>query len=236
VLGGGSDARTKNTFAYISPAMGGFGIAAAYSTDFTAKGATPVALADTPAVGLTTTLIAASSVSDAEDNDVWNINATYSNGPLYLGGAWGGGNGHDALGVGDHWRLAAGYTFGNFKVVGQYDNLEDNSTTVGTQPGDFDAWMVGGSYTMGAMVFKANYMEGEYDGEVPGDGYENQQWTVGMDYNLSKRTSVYALYVDGQNIVLGGGAGLADQVIGTGVGGTGDLDVSALSFGMVHSF
>jgi len=234
VLGGGSDMRTKNTFAYISPDMSGFGIAAAYSTDPSVVGATAVPFDPTQtSLGYA---ISSANTSDAEDRDVWNVNATYSNGPLYLGGAWGGGNGHDALGVGDHWRLAAGYTFGNFKVVGQYDNLEDNSTTVGTQPGDFDAWMVGGSYTMGAMVFKANYMEGEYDGEVPGDGYENQQWTVGMDYNLSKRTSVYALYVDGQNIVLGGGAGLADQVIGTGVGGDSDLDVSGLSFGMVHSF
>ena len=208
VLGGGSDARASNVVAYISPNFSGFNVIAAYVTDFT---------------GNTTT------APDADDKDVYNLNATYSNGPLYIGGAYGDGNGHEAAGLGSHWRLAAGYTFGNFKVVGQYDSLEDDSTTVGTQNGDYDAWMLGASYTMGAMVFKGNYMAGEYDGV---NGAEPEQWTVGMDYNLSKRTSVYALYADGDSIVLGGGAGSSDQ-IGSGAA---NGDVNAFSVGVTHSF
>ena len=208
VLGGGSDARASNVVAYISPNFSGFNVIAAYVTDFP---------------GNTTT------APDADDKDVYNLNATYSNGPLYLGAAYGDGNGHEAAGLGSHWRLAAGYTFGNFKVVGQYDSLEDDSTTVGTQNGDYDAWMLGASYTMGAMVFKGNYMAGEYDGV---NGAEPEQWTVGMDYNLSKRTSVYALYADGDSIVLGGGAGSSDQ-IGSGAA---NGDVNAFSVGVTHSF
>ena len=208
VMGGGSDTRANNVVAYISPNFSGFNVIAAYSTDFTG--------ANQPG-------------ADKDDADVYNLNATYSNGPLYLGLAYGDGNGHESLGLGAHWRAAAGYTFGNFKIVGQYDSLEDDSTTVGTQNGDYDAWMLGASYTMGAMVFKGNYMMGEYDGV---NGAEPEQWTVGMDYNLSKRTSVYALYADGDSIILGGGAGSSD-LIGSGAA---NGDVNAFSVGVTHSF
>jgi len=215
VLGGGSDTRASNVVAYISPNFSGFNVIAAYVTDFP---------------GNTTT------APDADDKDVYNLNATYSNGPLYLGAAYGDGNGHEAAGLGSHWRLAAGYTFGNFKVVGQYDSLEDDAT--GGQNGDFDGWMLGASYTMGAMVFKGNYMMGEYDGT---NGAEPEQWTVGMDYNLSKRTSVYALYVAGEEFApfngspsgLGSGAGISDVANSCA---TCDGDVSAFSVGIVHSF
>jgi len=194
--------------AYISPNFSGFNVIAAYSTDFTG--------ANQPG-------------ADKDDADVYNLNATYSNGPLYLGLAYGDGNGHESAGLGAQWRAAAGYTFGNFKIVGQYDSLEDDSTTVGTQNGDYDAWMLGASYTMGAMVFKGNYMAGEFDGT---NGAEPEQWTVGMDYNLSKRTSVYALYADGDSIVLGGGAGSSD-LVGSGAA---NGDVNAFSMGVTHAF
>jgi predicted porin len=213
VMGGGSDTRANNVVAYISPSFSGFSFIGAYSTDLSTGSSSP----------------------DADAGDVWNVNATYSNGPLYIGGAYGDGDGHEAAGLGAHWRLAAGYTFGNFKLVGQYDNLEDDAA--GGQNGDYDAWMAGASYTMGNMVFKGNYMMGEFDG--PG-GASPEQWTVGMDYNLSKRTSVYALYVAGEEFFassgvgsLGGGAGISD--VNTSCG-TCDGDISAFSVGVVHSF
>ena len=215
VMGGGSDTRANNVVAYISPNFSGFNVIAAYSTDFTGAGAG----------------------ADRDDTDVYNLNGTYSNGPLYLGLAYGDGNGHESAGLGAQWRAAAGYTFGNFKIVGQYDSLEDDSTTVGTQNGDYDAWMLGASYTMGAMVFKGNYMMGEFDGT---NGASPEQWTVGMDYNLSKRTSVYALYVAGEEFFassgvgsLGGGAAISDISPSCA---TCDGDVSAFSVGIVHSF
>lgn len=209
VMGGGSDTRANNVVAYISPNMGGFAITAAYSTD----------LGDTANLG------------DADGKDVYNLSGTYSNGPLYLGLAYGDGDGHEVAGVGSHWRAAAGYTFGNVKLVGQYDSLEDdNSVNAAAMNGDYDAWMVGASFTMGAMVFKGNYMTGEYDGA---GGAEPEQWTVGMDYNLSKRTTVYGLYVSGEDITLGGGAGLGDRNAScTTCGG----DISGFSVGVAHSF
>lgn len=208
VMGGGSDTRAKNVLAYISPDFSGFNIAAAYVTDFPGDTAT---------------------TGDLENKSVYNLNATYKNGPLFLGLGYGDGDGHEAAGVGAHMRGAAGFTFGNFKLVGQYDKLDDDNTVnAAALPGDFDAWMAGASFTMGAMVFKADYMDGDYDNS----SHDPKQWTVGMDYNLSKRTAVYALYADGENVTLGGGAGTSDR-IGSGVAGG---DVSAFSVGVTHTF
>lgn len=220
VMGGGSDTRAENVLAYISPNFSGFSVAAAYSTDPFQDGSEY------------------DNKADADEMSVYNLNATYNNGPLYVGVGYGDGDGHEALGLGAHWRVAAGYTFGNFKLVGQYDSLEEDVPVAVV--GDYDAWMVGGSYTMGAMVFKANYMEGEFDNV---DNFDINQWTLGMDYNLSKRTALYALYASGENVVLGSGGGSSDQIApgdsrfapaGWSVGT--NEDVSVFSIGMTHSF
>jgi predicted porin len=202
VLGGGSDTRANNVVAYISPNFSGFQFAGAWTNDVTNSATT----------------------GDVADRSAWNVNATYTNGPLFLGAAYGDGDYHDANSLEEHWRLAGSYAFGDFKVVGQYDALDSETSA------DYDAWMVGGQFTMGPMVFKANYMEGETDGV----NADKEQWTIGMDYNLSKRTSVYILYVDGQNITLGGGAGTSDRIAGAAA--TGDKDVSAIAMGLVHNF
>ncbi len=208
VMGGGSDTRADNVVAYVSPSFSGLTLSAAYTTDFNDPGG---------------------NNGEAEDRDAYNLSATYANGPLYLGLGFGDGNGHETAGLGKHWRLAAGYTFGNFKVVGQYDSLEDDTPAVGN--GDYDAWMLGASYTMGNIVLKANYMDGDFDATGAADP---SQWTIGADYNMSKRTTLFALYVSGENVTLGGGAGLADRIAGAAVAG--DDDISAFSVGVRHAF
>jgi predicted porin len=217
VLGGGADLRTKNTVAYISPSFSGLSLAAAYSTDPKAAGS------------LAAPVVAAGDTGDQADNGAYNLNATYANGPLFLGLGYGDGDYHENSGLGAHIRGAAGFTFGNFKVVGQYDRLEDDVVGSG-QPGDYDAWMVGGAFTMGNIVLKANYMEGEFDNA---NAPEPTQWTIGADYNLSKRSSVYALYASSEEgVVLGKGGGISDQIVSGDNGG----DNSVISVGMMHSF
>ena len=216
VLNGGSDTRSNNTIAYMTPEMGGFGIAAAYVTDL--------------------------GTDEVADATAYNLNATYKNGPLYLGLGYGDGDAHENRGFGSHMRGAAGFTFGNFKIVGQYDSLEDDSHVQG-QPGDFTAFMVGGAFTMGNVVLKANYMEGEYGGDAlavngagdptPQAARDVEQFTIGADYNLSKRTTVYALYAAGENITLGSGAGSTDPISSCNTCGG---DISVVSLGMTHTF
>jgi predicted porin len=86
--------------------------------------------------------------------------------------------------------------------------------------------MLGAQYKMGAWVFKGNYMDGDWDDSTS----DPTQWTIGVDYNLSKRTTIYALYADGENIVLGGGAGTSDQVKPD------NEDIGAFSIGITHTF
>jgi predicted porin len=202
VMGGGSDGRAQNVAAYLTPSMSGFSGAVAFTTDFKQSGST--------------------SLGDSEEGSAWNLSAAYENGPIYVGFGYGDGDYHENNNLEEHWRLAGAFNFGDFKVVGQYDAL---GSTVGN---DYDAWMIGGQFNMGAMTFKANYMDGEFDNSSA----DPEQWTLGVDYAMSKRTSVYALYVGGEYINLGARGGSSDQV-GSGVSGG---DISALSFGVVHNF
>ncbi len=213
VMGGGSDARAKNVLAYISPSFSGFSVAAAYTTDLKGDG-TQIKLG-TPAVAIDT--------GDQADNGAYNLNATYTNGPIYVGLGYGDGDYHENARLGAHIRAAGGLTFGNAKVVAQYDMLEAESGN------DMDAWMVGGSYTMGAIVLKANYMTKEYEISTA----EPTQYTIGADYNLSKRSTIYALYAaTEEGVILGSGAGSSDTIVSGDVGG----DNAVLSVGVVHSF
>ncbi len=111
-------------------------------------------------------------------------------------------------------RFGASYTMGAVKAAVTHQTVkEDNGI-------DLASTVAGASYTMGPVVLKAQY------GKANDKGATNQdatQWTVGADYNLSKRTAVYALYssVDGDNV-----GGVAGQ--------DGDLTLTAL--GLKHSF
>jgi predicted porin len=205
VMGGGSDIRAKNTVAYITPAMGGFGAAIAYTTDPKAEGST-FDKADT---------------GDRTDNSAYNLNVTYANGPLYLGFGYGDGDFHENNGLEEHMRFAGGFTMGAAKIVAQYDSLAAESGN------DYSAFMVGGAFTMGNVVLKANYMAGEFEDTDA----EPSQVTIGADYNVSKRTSLYALYAASEDgVVFGSGAGSSDTIV------AGDDENSVISLGMTHSF
>ena len=201
VMGGGSDTRVDNVAVYVSPNFSGFNVTAAYFTD------------DNPVAS-----------PDGDNQGAYNLSATYKNGPLYLGLGYGDGDHHEAAGLGAHWRAAAGFTMGALKFVGQYDKLDGDTAGVYTK-GDYDAWMAGAAYTMGAITLKANYMDGDYDHAA-----DRKQWNIGADYTMSKRTKVYAVYTDGDNVILGAGAGSSDQIAPA------TDDIMGLSLGMVHTF
>lgn len=195
-----SDSREKNSVTYMSPNFGGFAFEGQYGNS---KNST--------------------TAGDAADDSMWSLNGTYNNGPLLLGLAYADGDALETAGVDKNWRAVAGYSFGNFKVVGQYDKSKAE-----TGFNDFDAWMLGAGYTMGNVVLKANYMKGDIDNT----SNDPKQWTIGADYNLSKRTTVYALYANGEYITLGSGTGGSDRI---GSGAT-NGDVNAFSVGMMHTF
>ena len=212
VTGVDSDTRGKNSVTYMSPSFSGLAFAAQYSNSMEA----PIVDGGMGPSG---------NNGDFADDSFWSLNGTYTNGPLFVGLGYSAGDALEAVGVDKEWRVAAGYSFGNFKVVGQYDK-SDGETSVDA---DFDSWLLGAAYTMGNVVLKANYM----DGDVDGSSNDPKQWTIGADYNLSKRTTVYALYADGEYIAFGSGVGSTDQV---GSCATCGGDVSVFSLGMIHTF
>jgi predicted porin len=241
VLGVGQDIRADNVIAYISPNWTGFSFAAAYSTDPNSKGTAPITVIAVPPAAPTGTKPATDqSAADAADLDVYSLNATYANGPFYVGFAYGDGDYHSANGLGAQYRVAGGFSMGAFKLVGQWDDLEADSNTGLGALGDFDGYMVGASFTMGNWVFKGNWASGDYSLAA-----DPEQWNLGVDYNMSKRTTVYAVYTDGDNVTLGKGGGASDQFAGTscnvagyctGVNQGATGGVQAFTLGVAHTF
>ncbi len=203
------DLRTKNTIAYVSPDFDGFNAVAAYVSDWNAN----------PASGL-----------DNNDYDAWSINGTYKNGPLMLGAAYENHNSAAANSDSDMWRIVGGFDIAGFKLAALYESMDGGSAV---SRDSRDAYGLFGSYMMGAWNFKANYLNAD-DSDFGNDGAD--QWTIGADYVLSKRTTVYGYYASVSNDSLGGyglgaGAGASDQTIGNA-----NSSPDSFGIGMRHSF
>jgi predicted porin len=204
------DTRAGNTVAYISPNFNGLTAAVAY-------------------IGVQ------NPESAGEDNkDAWSVAAMYDNGPLFgtvayevynggAGGASGVATSHDA------WKVGFGYKFGDTKVGVVYENIEHDTAA---QTSTRDAWYVSLAHNMGPMVLKAAYGKANASDHAT-DKDEATLWTLGVDYNMSKRTALYAVYAD-----------LSQGAQGDyGMGDGGKLyvpaqgkDASAFSVGIKHTF
>ncbi|MDQ1314498.1 MAG: hypothetical protein QG662_607 [Pseudomonadota bacterium] len=161
------DARPAQAIAYISPNFSGFTFAGA----------------------IVATNLDGNGVNDNQNNsnmDAVSLSGTYENGPLYAALAYQ--EAEDistAAGTQDSaaWKIGAGYKFGDVKVGFVYEDVE----LVGN---DLQDALYGNvAYSMGAITLKAQY--GELDVAT---GADASKLTLGVDYNLSKRTNVYALY------------------------------------------
>jgi predicted porin len=203
------DLRTKNTVAYVSPDFGGFSGVVAYVSDWNAN----------PASGL-----------DNTSFDAYSLNGTYKNGPLMLGGAYEKHKSPNAAQRADMWRLVGGFDIAGFKLAALYENMSGNgnSSTLSR-----DAYGLFGSYAMGAFNLKANYLNASKS-DAGNDGAD--QWTIGADYALSKRTTAYAYYAKVSNDSLGGyGLGANDGGSDATIGNAGS-NPDSIGFGVRHSF
>jgi len=201
-----ADERGDNSIMYRSPKMNGFGVALMYSADTTQ-----------------TTNV------DDNDTDSWSANATYNNGPLYVGFGYLDNN-VSASADEQVWRLSASYKFGAFKVVGLYQDVNDAGGSAGT---DNEAWGIGGAYTFGNNVIKAQYYSMDDVGSTANSGAD--MFALGIDHKFSKRTTLYAAYADTDND--------ANQDAGMNSGGRTDdndpttgRDQDGFSIGLIHNF
>ena len=105
------------------------------------------------------------------------------------------------------------------------------------------AWYVPISYQMGSNTFKLAYTKAGKSNQKSSTGADlsgsdgANQWSLGVNHAMSKRTSVYALYSQVRNDSNGsyslGGAGTGIQAVAPGSYGS---DPRAVSIGMITSF
>jgi predicted porin len=113
-------------------------------------------------------------------------------------------------------------------TVGAYYQLSELETGPGgLDVGKRNAFRLSAMYTMGASEIHANY--GWADDWDDLDDSKAQQFTIGYNYNLSKRTKVYAFYTKVDN------GGALSYFGATSAGGE-VLDPSSLAIGVRHNF
>ena len=141
----------------------------------------------------------------------YDLAANYNLGALHLGAGYSQVDSDKQLG------LRALYTFGQFTVGGYYQRNDED--VIGTR----NNYRLSGMYALGASEFHVNVGRAAKWSKVADSAAT--QWTLGYNYNLSKRTKVYAFYtkVDNKN-------GAAYMT-----GAAGD-DFSSFALGVRHNF
>ena len=204
LLMNGHDARSPQAFAYISPTWSGFHFAvAAIATNTAGNG------------------------NSGDNLDGISGTAVYMNGPLFASLSYQKVQDADAfvataiLAESTATKLGLGYTFGDAKVGFVYEDVNTDVAAGGSA--DRKSWLVNGVYNMGPIALKAQYgrlANSTNYAAAAGEGKNPTMWALGVDYNLSKRTTAYFVYGKGDNDA----AGVAH------------VDESGYNIGIKHSF
>ncbi|MEG3000991.1 MAG: porin [Comamonas sp.] len=214
--------RDTNKISYRTPEMGGFWAEAAYSFHEKAsiKGQDGVTNIGT------------------QKNAV-DLAANYNNGPLGLGAGFTQISGSDLVGGNDKLQqlgLRASYAIGALTLGGYYQYAKESYKAPGvSDSAKRHAVRLAAMYTLGASEFHANV--GRANKWKPdGDGTGATQWTLGYNYNLSKRTKVYTYYTrvnNGNNADYGYGFNSNLKALQAGAEGK---DFSSFAVGVRHNF
>ncbi len=151
--------------------------------------------------------------------NVYDLAANYTLGALALGA------GYSKLDTANQFALRALYTAGPFIVGAYYQRSDDwNAMTDSAAPvGKRDTYRISGAYIMGASEFHLNVgRAGKYDNIANSSAL---QYTLGYNYNLSKRTKVYGYYTKVDNKA---GASYYSSAAGN--------DFSSVAVGVRHNF
>jgi len=127
-------------------------------------------------------------------NKYWGGRIGYAAGPFDIAASYGqtGVDAADTLNL-DNWNIAGSWNFG---AIGKFSAFYGN-VTVGTPTGDVESenWFIGYVVPFGQWNFKASYggvNQSGIFGAANFNGNDASQWALGADYNLSKRTAIYA--------------------------------------------
>jgi len=215
------DLRTANTIAYLSPTFGGFDFKAAY------------------VMGL-------ESTKTSDRSSAYSLSGTYKNGPLFVTAAYEKHNntgtaaanladcnpGAVCLGEGDDdrsaWKVGVGYTIGDLKLAALYEKISDDADMVG-----HTTYGANAAYAMGAFTLKGAYYKAG-DTDYGGSNAGAKMYALGVDYAMSKRTTIQLTYANLNNDANGYFAlGQGPQVVNLSTSGA---DISGYSLGVRHTF
>jgi len=149
--------------------------------------------------------------------NAYDLAANYNLGALALGAGYSYVNSNYQLG------LRAAYTFGQFTVGGYYQRNKDDNQFAPGGWGTRNNFRLSGMYTMGASEFHVNLGHANKWSNVADSAAT--QWTLGYNYNLSKRTKVYGYYTRVDNS--------ANVSYYSSAAGS---DFSSLALGVRHNF
>ena len=160
----------------------------------------------------------------------YDLAANYAAGPLHLGAGY--------SNVNSNWQaaLSASYTFGPVTLGGYYQRIKDANQWIATGAGSRNNFRLSAMYALGASEFHANLGRANSWSNVSGSAAT--QWTLGYNYNLSKRTKVYAFYTRlnkgdrniGDNA--SGNSTISSLLSARGAGN----DFSSVALGVRHNF
>jgi len=164
--------------------------------------------------------------------NAFDLSANYNAGPLGLGLGYTSNKAVEGVfgafsGEAEQIALRGSYAVGAFTLGAYYQYATLDNVNGTTADAKRHAYRLAGMYTLGASEFHANFGRAEKI-KVGGntlDGTAANQWTLGYNYNLSKRTKVYGYYTkidNGSNISY--------------VGGPTGADFSSLAVGVRHNF
>lgn len=216
------DGRQPDVIAYISPAMSGFTGAIAY-----------VNLNEAATTAATATNFATQGKASA-----LSLAGMYDAAPFY-----------GSLGYEDHkldtvraggkesaWKLGLGYTMENFTLGFAYEKTSDNLTVAtGANRYGHNAYYLSGQYKFGSDAVKFAYGKAGQLASTANTGAN--QYSLGYDHGLSKRTKLYALYSRLSN-QSAASYGFSQSTATTGNATINSVGASpsVFSFGIKHSF
>jgi predicted porin len=164
-------------------------------------------------------------------NRQMGFNATYSAGPLYAGVAYNQANKSNGDTGTKLWNLGVVYDFGVAKLHAAYDHNTDAglggdvSSAASGLVTNYDDYMVGTSVPVGPGTIMASWVHRNDKSSL---NHDADQFAVGYNYALSKRTSLYADLAHIRN------KNGAEYVIGNStVTGVGNQEIN---LGIVHNF
>jgi len=127
-------------------------------------------------------------------------------------------------------RAGGSYTSSGFKVTGMYEQLSDVD---GVESAKASAWGLGGAYTTGKHVFKAQYYSTAGLDDVDDDGAG--MIAVGYDHLIAESTKLYFAWASVTNDEAAS-ASMSSAGRGNGVTPLAGDDPSGFSLGMVYGF